>query len=140
MRAPPSSLHSHVQHLELHGLLKERGLYQTLSADGYFVPIWRIDDGAVYGIPWEQCEGAARRSQEAVAKGFPPSWPGLTCANVSYSGPGSSYARVLPLAAGRHTLWTGLLAMVPRASMGWQEAWIEIISIIGPLFPTPPDT
>ena len=107
---------------------------------GYFVPIWRIDDGAVYGIPWEQCEGAARHSQEAVAKGFPPSWPGLTCANVSYSGPGSSYARVLPLAAGRHTLWTGLLAMVPRASMGWQEAWIEIIDTLGPLYPTMPDT
>ena len=75
-------------------------------------PIWRIDDGPVYGIPWEQCQMASRRSNEAVTKGFTASWPDLQCANVSYTGPDSSYSRVLSVTAGSHTLWTGILMMV----------------------------
>ena len=80
--------------------------------DGYYVPIWRIDDGAVYGIPWEQCQGALQRSQEAVSKGFQPSWSNLQCANVSYTGPDASYSHVLSLTQGAHTLWTGLFVAV----------------------------
>ena len=67
---------------------------------------------AVYGIPWEQCQAALQRSQEAVSKGFPASWPDLQCANVSYSGPDASYAHVLDLAQGAHTLHTGLFTLV----------------------------
>ena len=79
---------------------------------GYQVPIWRIDDGPVYGIPYEQCQAAAAQSLDAVSKGLPPSWPDLTCANVSYTGPDSTFSHVVSLAEGPHTLWTGLLVMV----------------------------
>ena len=78
-----------------------------------FVPIWRIDDGPVYGISWERCQTAKRLSMTAVSRGFPASWPGdLPCANASYSGPWSSYSHVVSLATGLHTLWTGLVVEV----------------------------
>ena len=76
------------------------------------VPIWRLDDGPVYGIPYEQCQLAADLSEVAVSKGLPPSWPDLQCANVSYTGPGSTYNHVLSLAAGTHSLWTGMMMQV----------------------------
>ena len=78
----------------------------------YQVPVWRVDDGPVYGIPWERCQGAVPYSEDAVRKGLPPSWPSLECANVSYAGPDKTYSRVLSLTEGTHTLWTGLLVMV----------------------------
>ena len=87
----------------------------TNPAAEYMVPIWRIDDGPVYGIPVELCTSALQRSQEAVARGFPPSFPDLTCANVSYTGPYASYSRVVRLAEGAHILWTGLLIFVSHA-------------------------
>ena len=135
------------------------GCTQYGVCSGYNVPIWRIDDGPVYGIPWQQCEDAATHSLDALSKGLPPSWPDLTCANVSYTGPFSTFSHVISLAEGSHTLWTGLLSMVshdepllfvhchhddvancalPQDSMGiagWQQAWIEILDTIGPLFP-----
>ena len=79
---------------------------------GYQVPIWRVDDGPVFGIPWEQCQGALQRSQEAVSQGFPASWPDLQCANFSYTGPDDTFNHVLSLTEGQHTLWTGILTMV----------------------------
>ena len=82
------------------------------SPEGYWTPIWRIDDGPVYGIPYEQCQLASQFSQDAVSKGLPPSWPDLQCANVSYTGPDVSYAHVLDVAQGAHTLWTGLFMHV----------------------------
>ena len=105
-----------------------------VQMSGYFVPIWRIDDGAVFGIPWEQCQGALERSQEAVGKGFPASWPNLQCANVSYTGPDSSFSHVISLAQGPHTLWTGILAMVSTViSRNLVQIWSEIC------FPTSKD-
>ena len=75
----------------------------AIGAAEYMVPIWRIDDGPVYGIPPELCMSALQRSQEAVESGFLPSWPAdLTCANVSYTGPYASYSRVVRLAEGAH--------------------------------------
>ena len=41
----------------------------------YHTPIWRIDDGPVYGVPWELCEAARQYSLEIVESNFPPSWP-----------------------------------------------------------------
>ena len=74
------------------------------------IPIWRIDDGPVHGIAWELCLRAQKASLTAVSKGFPPSWPSdLPCANISYTGPGATYSHAVSLAAGAHTLWTGLL-------------------------------
>ena len=130
--------------------------------DGYHVPIWRVDDGPVFGIPWEQCQGALERSQEAVSQGFPASWPDLQCANVSYTGPGDTFNHVLSLTEGQHTLWTGLLAMVRKNFrgiscvdctpqtlvveqsginiLGWQQAWIEVVDSIGPLYPSVAET
>ena len=107
---------------------------------GYQVPIWRIDDGPVHGIPYEQCQAAAAQSLDAVSKALPPSWPDLTCANVSYTGPDSTFSHVVSLAEGPHTLWTGLLVMDSMPNIGWLQAWIEIIDTIGPLFPAPPET
>ena len=49
----------------------------------------------------------------AVRKGFPASFPSdLPCANVSYAGPDKTYSHVVSLAAGTHTLWTGMLMEV----------------------------
>eukprot|EP01045_Picozoa_sp_COSAG04_P035223 COSAG04_NODE_8038_length_1031_cov_1.181330_2_plen_257_part_00 len=89
------------------------GSFEIGVAMGSHIPIWRIDDGPVYGIPWELCQYAVKLSDEAVGKGFPASFPGdLQCANVSYTGPDSSFSRVVPLSQGTHTLWTGVLAEV----------------------------
>ena len=77
------------------------------------MPIWRVDDGPVYGIPWEQCQLASQMSQQIVNKGLPPSFdPNLECANVSYTWPGKTFSHVLSLAHGSHTLWAGILTMV----------------------------
>ena len=76
------------------------------------MPIWRIDDGPVHGMPWDQCLSALEYSQDAITKGLLPSWPDLQCANVSYTGPDASYAHVLDLAQGAHTLWTGVFVFV----------------------------
>ena len=66
-----------------------------------------------HGIPWELCERATRSSLVAVSKGFPASFPSdLACANVSYAGPDKTYNHVVSLAAGTHTLWTGMLMEV----------------------------
>ena len=108
------------------------------------VPIWRIDDGAVYGIPYEQCQLASQPKTsdkwDAVHTGPQPSWPDLQCANVSYAGPDKTYSHVVSLAEGPHTLWTGLLVMRYEGSLGWQQAWIELVDTIGPLYPNPPET
>ena len=88
------------------------GAFDIGTAEWYSVPIWRVDDGPVYGIPWEHCQSAAEYSHDAVGKGLPPSWPDLQCANVSYTGPDASYSHVLDVAQGAHTLWTGLFIFV----------------------------
>ena len=74
----------------------------AIGAAEYMVPIWRIDDGPVYGIPAELCQSALKHSNEEALRGFAPSWPDLTCANVSYTGPYASYSRVVRLAEGAH--------------------------------------
>ena len=101
-----------------------------------FLPVWRIDDGPVYGISFELCQRAMQSSLTAVSKGFPASFPSdLPCANVSYSGPDKTYNQIVSLPAGTHTLWTGLMTETGLQSNGWMQAWIEIADTIGPLFP-----
>ena len=100
-----------------------------------FLPIWRIDDGPVYGISWEMCQRAMRSSWS-----FPASWPrDLPCANVSYSGPDKPFNHIVSLPPGAHTLWTGLMMENAAQAVGWQQAWIEIADTIGPLFPAIPE-
>ena len=101
---------------------------------------------------------------DAVRTGFPASFlSDLACANVSYAGPDKTYNHVVSLAAGTHTLWTGLLVEVrtpyqsahcspltrtshfdallqtSMPNQGWEQAWIEIVDTIGPLFPGVPE-
>ena len=128
-----------------------------------FIPIWRVDNGPVHGISFELCQAAKQHSVDAVRKGFPASFPSdLACANISYAGPDKTYNHVVSLAAGTHTLWTGLLMEVrsiPKSAahplrltfksdtrlqtsapnQGWEQAWIEIVDTIGPLFPGVPE-
>ena len=112
----------------------------TSDAVDNFLPIWRIDDGAVYGIPWAECQRAEESSLTAVSRGFPASWPSdLPCANVSYSGPNRPYNHIVSLPVGTHTLWTGLMMEAGNQALGWMQAWIEIADTIGPLFPTVPE-
>ena len=113
-----------------------------LSSDAAdnFMPIWRIDDGPVYGISWPMCRRAMQSSLTAVSRGFPASWPSdLPCANVSYSGPDKHYNHIVSLTPGTHTLWTGLMVETANMALGWQQAWIEIADTIGPLFPAIPE-
>jgi predicted outer membrane repeat protein len=53
------------------------------------LPIWRIDDGPVYGIGWDVCQAVIARSQWSVQHGFPPWIPTeseqpSSCANETY--------------------------------------------------------
>ena len=79
-------------------------------------PIWRVDDGPVYGISFDLCQAALQHSRFAVSRGFPASWPSgphaATCANISYTGPDSSYSHIIRLEEGVHTLWVGNLVEV----------------------------
>ena len=115
------------------------GVGALIQGTDFFVPIWRIDDGPVYGIPWELCEEARQISDTQVSMGFPPSWPDLTCANVTHYGPDASYSQTVPLTEGAHTLWTGILAKSSVEPWGWMQGYIEVLSFLGPLFPNPPD-
>ena len=84
-----------------------------LDAIGQMVPVWRIDDGPVYGTTWEMSQRAKESSLAAVSKGYPASWPtDLPNANISYSGPAMPYNHIVSLAPGTHTLWTGLMVQV----------------------------
>ena len=66
----------------------------TNPAAEYMVPIWRIDDGPVHGVPFEMCEAARQYSEDIVRKGFDPSFPSeLVCANETYHTQ-TTYARV----------------------------------------------
>ena len=141
------------------------GGFNIATAEWYAVPIWRVDDAPVYGIPWDFCQSAAEYSQDAIDKGLPPSWPSLQCANISYTGPDASYSHVISLTQGPHTLYTGLMVMVSLSEvqilshaehtphgafmvllqnglnvLGWQQAWIEVVDSIGPLYPPVPET
>ena len=112
----------------------------TADAVDNFLPIWRIDDGPVYGISWGLCQRAMRSSQTAVSKGFPASFPSdLPCANISYSGPDKSYNHIVSMPAGTHTLWTGLMMESALQAAGWMQASIEVADTLGPLFPAVPE-
>ena len=91
------------------------GVGTDLDSGDFIVPIWRIDDGPVYGLPWDLCQGAKQHSDEQVSRGFAPSWPNLTCANVTHAGPERSYSTTVSLTQGPHTLYAGTLQRVrPR--------------------------
>ena len=128
----------------------------------FLLPASKSCRAAVYGIPWEDCQLAAQRSEEIVENGFAPVWQDLPCANVSYTGPGDTFNHVLSLTPGPHTLWTGIFVMVSAVGdpssvcthltrllrpvqttdviVGWQQAWIELVDTLGPLFPSPVET
>ena len=98
------------------------GVGSTFDGSGaHLIPIWRIDDGPVYGIPWETCMRAQEQSDMMVSMGAPPSWPGLTCANTSYTGPDRLYSQAVTVTEGAHTLHAGTLVMVrtPGGRLPW---------------------
>ena len=112
----------------------------TWRSVAYYAPVWRIDDGPVYGLSRAMCQRAMQSSLTAVSKGFPASFPSdLPCANISYSGPDKTYHLNVSIPAGTHTLWTGLMMETALQSSGWMQAWIEIADTIGPLFPAVPE-
>ena len=103
-------------------------------------PMWRVDDGPVFGISGQLCQGAKQLSLVDVSEGLPPPFPmHLPCANATYTGPDSTYSHVVNLEEGAHTLWVGVVPMSQERSRGWLGGSIEIASVVGPLFPNPPD-
>ena len=84
--------------------------------------VWRIDDGPVYGVPWEVCQAAMQRSLWSEQQGYPASLSQdpSSCANESYK-MFTTYSTTEMLTAGDHTLWTGSLAMSSHSSgfLGW---------------------
>ena len=88
------------------------GLWGRSDSVWLAFPIWRVDDGPVYGIPWEQCQLARAKSLTAVSRGAPATmWPeDAPCANVTYDTL-SRYSHVISLSEGTHTLWTGMQEM-----------------------------
>lgn len=85
----------------------------VLGEEAGFKPVWRIDDGPVYGLGWEVCQAVMSRSRWSVLNGYDASWPSQepsSCANESYH-VASTYSTVEVLAAGTHTLWHGVVAM-----------------------------
>ena len=92
----------------------------------YHAPIWRIDDGPVYGVPWEMCEIARQYSEGIVARGFPESWPSdLVCANETYRTQ-TTYSRVEYLSSGEHTLYHGVVTWSSQVISTWKKGWIKI--------------
>ena len=77
-----------------------------------------------------------QHSMDAVSHNWPASWPSdVPCANISYSGPDRTYNHVVSLFTGSHTLHTGIQMETAMPCQGWEQAWIEIVDTIGPLFP-----
>ena len=104
----------------------------------YIAPVWRVDDEVVYGISWELCQGALQHA--AADARLAASWPSsLRCANMTYTGPRSSYSHILHLAEGPHTLYAGVVSMSQQRSRGWLGGSIEIANVAGPFFPNPTD-
>eukprot|EP01046_Picozoa_sp_COSAG06_P017088 COSAG06_NODE_1150_length_10499_cov_45.337115_1_plen_1808_part_00 len=102
----------------------------------YHMPIWRIDDGPVYGVPWEMCEAAKQYSLDVVARGFPEVWPSdLQCANVTYNTQ-TAYSNVQLVKNGVHTLWHGAITQGSLQITTWLKGHIEIVGSVGPVFPT----
>ncbi len=111
--APPASLIRKVSFQFQGGFVIDPASDLTDLTVDSLIPIWRVDDGPVHGISWDLCERAKESSLPAVSKGCPASFPSdLPCANVSYAGPDKTYNHVVSLAAGSHTLWTGMLIEV----------------------------
>eukprot|EP01043_Picozoa_sp_COSAG02_P029832 COSAG02_NODE_1874_length_10576_cov_8.410614_7_plen_1429_part_00 len=102
----------------------------------YHMPIWRIDDGPVYGVPWEMCEGAKQYSQDMVAQGFSETWPSdVECANVTYHTQ-TTYSQVQFVANGIHTLYHGVITQGSQVITNWFKGSIEVANAVGPVFPT----
>eukprot|EP01045_Picozoa_sp_COSAG04_P002346 COSAG04_NODE_85_length_27560_cov_8.621245_5_plen_103_part_00 len=85
--------------------------------------IWRIDDGPVYGIPWDACQDFMQRSQWSVEQGHAPSWHSQepsSCANESYFSH-TTHSTTEMLTPGEHTLWHGVGTMSSHAVAysGW---------------------
>jgi hypothetical protein len=101
----------------------------------YHIPIWRIDNGPVYGAPWEICEAAKQYSLEAVTKGFAELWPSdLECANVTYRTQ-TTYSQVELVTDGVHTLFYGIITQGPQLITHWMKGFITVTDAVGPIFP-----
>jgi hypothetical protein len=102
----------------------------------YHMPVWRIDNGPVFGVPWEMCEAAKQYSLDTVAQGFAETWPSdVECANVSYSTQ-QTYSQVELVANGEHTLWHGVVTQGAQIVSTWLKGSIEVSNSVGPVFPT----
>eukprot|EP01045_Picozoa_sp_COSAG04_P009418 COSAG04_NODE_543_length_12846_cov_7.281556_3_plen_1215_part_00 len=105
------------------------------SFGAWSAPVWRIDDGPVFGAPWELCEAARQYSLSIVAKGFPQSWPSdLVCANETYRTQ-STYSRTQYLTSGDHTLWHGVIKQTSFPGGTWVKGWIQVVGAGSPVFP-----
>eukprot|EP01045_Picozoa_sp_COSAG04_P003609 COSAG04_NODE_148_length_22826_cov_11.360026_4_plen_2104_part_00 len=101
----------------------------------YHVPLWRIDDGPVYGAPWDLCQRALQYAREVAMKGFPTPWPSdLECANVTYR-TDTTYSKVEYLASGDHTLHHGVMSMTSQGADSWRKGWIQVVGVVEPVFP-----
>eukprot|EP01043_Picozoa_sp_COSAG02_P035309 COSAG02_NODE_2520_length_8610_cov_4.542474_5_plen_1472_part_00 len=102
----------------------------------YHMPIWRVDNGPVYGVPWEMCEAAKQYSQDVVAQGFSETWASdLKCANVTYHSQ-TSYSQVELVANGVHTLFHGVVTQGSQIITQWLKGSIQVVGAVGPVFPT----
>ena len=112
-----------------------------LDSGEYVAPMWRIESDSgvsspVFGIGPELCAAAAANAEHQSA-----TWQrNATCGNVSYYGPDRAYSEVVTLLPGWYSLWTGVVPMQSNTIAGWQQGWIEIKDVIGPLFPEPIET
>jgi len=93
----------------------------------YHALVWRIDDGPVYGVPFELCEAARQYSLDLTARGFSESWPSdLVCANETYRTQ-STYSQVELLTNGEHTLWYGVITQGAQVITTWLKGWIQVV-------------
>ena len=77
----------------------------------------------MYGVPWEVCKAAMERSLWSEQQGYPATWHSqdpASCANDTYYS-FTTYSTTEMLAAGEHTLWSGVLAMTSQLQgfFGW---------------------
>jgi hypothetical protein len=105
-------------------------------------PVWRLDGGPVFGVPFEECE-KFRRISEAGVRGeahpfndqfgpplapLAPSWPDADCANVTFY-QHNIYPHTLQLDQGRHRLQIGATLKDPLVA-GWLGgAFVDIIDL-----------
>eukprot|EP01052_Picozoa_sp_SAG31_P008930 SAG31_NODE_459_length_15396_cov_5.092502_8_plen_358_part_00 len=101
-------------------------------------PIWRIDDGPVYGIPFFACSLAAAESQRHIDIGVnagEPDFPtNLRCMNETYVMQ-RLYSHTVELDEGEHTLHTGIMQQTHMPALSWDGGWMDIVGKTSPIYP-----